>query len=238
MCSIAPIGRLAVGIVELDRCPDQIAMLLRGVWSYALGRWQGWIVLTLALGLVFGFSYAIPACAQNNVYQLNYFDNASQDNDQKIRIINTGEQGGPLSANNGTICADIYIFDANQEMVECCACKITANANFELSLNNQLIQRPLTGTPVTSGSIHIIGDTYPGCNETAPRPLSGLIASKMQVQQAGTSTAPISWVSETSFQLAQLSGTQQTFLGQACTFVQYLGGRIRGKCICGLLPGS
>ena len=190
-------------------------------------------VLLLALLL----SGAAPAVAQS-VYQLNYFDNASSHIDQKIRIVNSGEQGSPLDVYAGTVCADIYVFDANQEMVECCACKITANANFTVSLNNQLIQRPLTGTAVTAGSIHIIGDKYPGCNETAPQPTSGLLASKMQIQVVGPDNAPVSWATETNFQFAPLSDSQRTFLGQACSFVQYLGNRVRGKCICGLLPGS
>ncbi len=193
------------------------------------------VLLCLGLLLLAG---ACPANAQGGVYQLNYFDNASLHNDQKIRIVNTGEQGSPLDAYAGTVCADIYVFDANQEMVECCACKVTANANFTISLNAQLIQRPLTGTPVTSGSIHIIGDKYPGCNEAAPQPTSGLLASKMQVQVIGPDTAPVPWATETSFQFAQLSDTQRDFLGAACNFVQYLGGRVRGKCICGLMPGS
>ena len=190
--------------------------------------------LLLGLGLLL---IAIPAIAQGGVYQLNYFDNASQ-SDQKIRIVNSGEQGSPLDAHAGTICADIYVFDDAQEMVECCACKITANANFKLSLNSQLIQRPLTGTPVNTGSIHIIGDKYPGCNETAPQPTSGLLASKMQIQVVGPENARMAWATETNFQFAPLSDTQRTFLGQACSFVQYLGNRVRGKCICGLLPGS
>lgn len=214
--------------------PSVATYLVVSVFSRSRAR-AVTILLCLAVMLALA---AAPADAQSSVYQLNYFDNASRQSDQKIRIVNSGEQGSPLDAYAGTVCADIYVFDANQEMVECCACKITANAQFIISLNNQLIQRPLTGTAVTSGSVHIIGDKYPGCNETAPQPTSGLLASKMQIQIVGPDTAPVTWATETNFQYAPLSDSQRSFLGQACSFVQYLGNRVRGKCICGLLPGS
>ena len=136
------------------------------------------------------------------------------------------------------MCADIYVFDANQEMVECCACKVPANSVLRLSLKNQLIQRPLTGQAINAGSIYIIGDRYPGCNETVPHPTSGLVASKVQVQLVGDPSAPTPWLSESNFQSAPLTPDEQNFLALGCAFTQYLGSRIKGKCICGLQPGS
>ena len=136
------------------------------------------------------------------------------------------------------MCADIYVFDADQEMVECCACKVPANAVLRLSLKNQLIQRPLTGQVVTAGAIFIVGDRYPGCNETVPRPISDLLATKVQVQLAGDPNAPTPWLSETNFQSVPLTADQQNFLALGCAFTQYLGNKIKGKCICGLQPGS
>src|SRR5581483_11948916 len=70
-----------------------------------------------------------------NVYQLNYFSgrNNAAGADSFVRIINSGTNGDPLSSNEGKVCANIYMFDSTQEMLECCSCKLTANDLLTLS---------------------------------------------------------------------------------------------------------
>ncbi|MBV9608134.1 MAG: hypothetical protein JO187_01130, partial [Acidobacteria bacterium] len=61
-----------------------------------------------------------------DVYQVTYYDNNYVNGylDSTIRIINPGLQGSPVAPNGlqGTLCANIYVFDDSQEMIECCAC--------------------------------------------------------------------------------------------------------------------
>ncbi len=47
------------------------------------------------------------------------------------------------------ICANVYTFDANEEMVSCCTCPITANGLKSLSVKNDLVSNTLTpGVPL------------------------------------------------------------------------------------------
>src|SRR4051794_7881051 len=100
------------------------------------------LLVTLAVtGLAFS--------QDGSVYKLNYYANRNNTAlaDSVVRVVNPGVQGTPLSSDHGTICADIYVFDSTQEMLECCSCPITANGIIELSLLNDLMQNPLTGFP-------------------------------------------------------------------------------------------
>ena len=80
-------------------------------------------------------------------YQVNYYShrNNAFGADAPIDIINPGSTGSPRSTDHGTICADIYVFDANQRMIECCNCPVTANGELELSIRNDLTGNPITG---------------------------------------------------------------------------------------------
>jgi hypothetical protein len=167
-----------------------------------------------------------------SVYQLNYYANSNNPAgaDQFVRIVNPGVQGTPLSPGHGTICADIYVFDATQEMLECCSCPVTANGILDLSLSRHLVQNPLTGFPgPNSGVIKIVSDSRTNCNEMAPYPTPMLLAWGTHVQQpvAGTYVT-----TEDQFINAWLTREELAFLGQACSFVQYLGSG-KGVCKCG-----
>jgi hypothetical protein len=184
------------------------------------------LLLTLAVSLV--------AFAQQggSVYQVNYYSNRNNTSlaDSVVRVINPGVVGTPLSPDHGTICADVYVFDATQEMVECCSCPITANGIAELSLLKDLTQNPLTGFPAPNdGVIKIVSDLNTNCNELAPVPVPTLLGFASHVQQPLSGTYV---TTEDEFQPAMLTGDELAFLGQACSFVQYLGSG-KGVCSCG-----
>ena len=87
-----------------------------------------------------------------------------------IRIINTGTLGTPLTSPVGDICANIYVFDNNQEMIACCAEQITPNELDSAAVGTQLTANPLTSVVPAAGVFKII-TTAPvpagGCNPTA-----------------------------------------------------------------------
>ncbi len=148
-----------------------------------------------------------------------------------VHIINTGQIGSPTDAasRHGQVCADIYVFDANQEMLECCSCPITANGLKTLSVANNLLNAPLTGVFPATGVIKVVSDA--GCNEqsiTTPVP-AGLRASADHFEFGATTVNR----TETNFQSAPLTNTEAAFLGQTCAFVQYLGSG-KGRCTCGI----
>jgi len=170
----------------------------------------------------------------SDVYWVNYYSNRGFGTmpaplDQTVRIINPGEQGTPISAKHGTVCADIYVFDSNQEMTECCACPITANGLLTLSVNNDLTDNPLTGfPPPVNGVIKIVSDNRANCDATSPVPTPDLRAWATHLQR------PVDGVlvtTEEEFEPAALQQDELSFLGQACSFVLFLGSG-KGLCEC------
>jgi len=195
--------------------------------------------------LMMVFMMALPAFGQaNDAYQVNYFSNArslfggvGEVYDQTVSIINTGQIGSPIdpTTNQGTVCAEIYVFDTNQEMVSCCSCPITANGLLRLSVNDQLLGNVLTGAAPTSGVVKIVSDL--SCNPfSIGQPVSGglrAFATHQQGLSKGTTEAD-EIITETEFQRAPLQDPEAGFLGNACSFVQYLGSG-RGTCDCALV---
>jgi len=168
----------------------------------------------------------------SDVYWVNYYSNrlANGTFDQTVRIVNPGEQGSPLSGTHGNICADIYVFDSNQEMIECCNCKFSANALLTLSVNNNLTQNPLQGfPPPTDGVIKIVSDNQANCDATSPVPVPDIRAWASHLQRP-TGTTLVT--TEDEFLNAPLQQDELSFLGQACSFVLFLGSG-KGSCTCG-----
>src|ERR1041385_5684354 len=98
---------------------------------------------------------SLPAMAQYPVagpfYYLDYYRNNFPGSapDQVVTIISSGQHGTPLTAPVGNICANIYVFNNNQEMINCCACAMTTNELASASVQTQLTggagHIPLTG---------------------------------------------------------------------------------------------
>ena len=179
-----------------------------------------------AIFAAFATLLVLPSPAQvvaNDAYQVGYLGSGLIG----FKIINTGQIGSPIDSttSQGTVCADIYFFDANQEMQSCCSCPLTAN---------QLIQRfelsSLTGTFVVPAVMKIVADA--GCDETSiPQPVNGGLRAFLTNGQPGPGAATLT---ETLFQPAPLSVQEQRFLGDACSFVHYLGS---GRGVCACSPG-
>jgi len=183
------------------------------------------------------FSPVVLAQGLSDVYQVNYFSNSSgrvagiAEIDQAVRIINPGEQGTPIASGHGAVCADIYVFDDNQEMSECCACRITANGLLTLSVNYNLNDNPLTGFPAPrNGVIKIVSDNRANCDPTSPVPTPSLRAWATHLQNPGAAFV----TTEAEFQPAALQQDELSFLGTACSFVLFLGSG-KGSCECGII---
>jgi hypothetical protein len=111
--------------------------------------------LLVVVGLLLLVS-TLPALAQGSYYA-DYFSNNINPlaADQVIRAINVGITGTPLTSigqglggnpGQGDICENIYVFDNNQEMVACCACRLTPNELSSAAVGAQLTNHALTGT--------------------------------------------------------------------------------------------
>ncbi len=193
------------------------------------------------LGIVV-LAFSVCMLAQTgDFYYVNYFSNAHNYGgyDATVRVVNPGMQGSPLSSGEGMICANIYVFDTAQEMLECCSCPITANGLRVLSVNNDLTDNPLTNVTLSNGVIKIVaskGNSKCSGAELAPDPIPNLRAWATHLQKVYRDD--LSWkdssvaITESAFELSTLSDPEKQFLGVACAFVQYLGSSA-GVCSCG-----
>ena len=219
--------------------------------------------LLVVFGLLLLVS-ALPAFAQYPAtgpgwYYVDYYSNNVPGSapDQVFRVINTGQGGTPLTVPAGNICANIYVFDNNQEMIECCACLLTPNELASASVQTQLTggagHVPLTGISPQAGVLKVVL-TQPnaasggGCDPTnsgkglgtADTTLGAAYMSHVQNSSTNPLAATYS-ITETTVQAFPLSGLyvdaartgdEGHFLPQACGFVKYLGSGRVGTCGC------
>ncbi len=159
--------------------------------------------------------------------------------EQLVRIINVGKLGTPVTSPTGDVCANIYVFDAKQEMIACCSCRITPDGIASASVGNQLTSNPLTSTVPVSGVIEIL-PIPAGPQPCSPiSPFSTPDASLVNVTTTHIEVAnSLAFITETEARPAPASSQQISFLNNACLFVQFLGNTVgRGGCGCSN-PGS
>ncbi len=155
---------------------------------------------------------------------LSYYSNNLPTNpDATVQVTNVGMTGGPL-------CAMIYVFDARQEMSECCGCSISADGILALSVQNDLTSHPATGITPQAGIIEIVSaasSKNQSCDPSNASPAGELVAwgTHLQLQAANTYIA-----TESPFDLVTLPSTESAVLQGLCGF---LIGNAPGVCTCG-----
>jgi hypothetical protein len=180
-------------------------------------------VLVVAL-LVLGIGSGI-AMAQD-VYKLNYFsNNVAGAPDGTVRIDNPG-------LTYGNLCAMIYVFDADQQLSECCGCVETHNGLRTLSVKADLTSNPLTGRVSTNGVIKVVSSAINNspCDPTSNvSPKANLRAWGTHIQNPVGAAYPIT---ETEFTDSTLGATELANLQAQCAFINILGSG-QGICSCG-----
>lgn len=182
------------------------------------------------------FAVAVAAAsAQTDVYKLNYFaNNASPAPDATVRIDNPGYTYGNL-------CAMIYVFDADQQMTECCGCVETHNGLRTLSVRNDLTRNPLTGIVSKTGVIKMVSAAVnnspcdPTSNVTAKMNLRAWATHIQNFVVGPSAPLPIASgypITETEFSDSTLGATELANLQAQCAFINILGSG-QGLCTCG-----
>ncbi len=196
--------------------------------------------LLVVLGIL-GLLMPCLALAQGTYY-VDYYSNnprgANSGFDQAIRIINVGTLGTPMTSPSGDICANVYVFDANQEMLACCAARLTPNELATAFVRAQLTSNTVTTVVPPSGVIKIVLAQPPGptCLATTigATPDAGLgvvFGTHLQREQGNVLT-----VTETEKLPSTLSAAEQGFLQLGCSFALYIGS---GQGTCTIqVPGS
>ena len=96
------------------------------------------------------------ALGQDVPFQVSYFSNSTVPGapDGTLRLVNDGAGGDASPA--GDICAAIYVFSFDEQLQECCSCKITPNGLLTLSINNNLVANQLSRGPFHRGVIKTV----------------------------------------------------------------------------------
>ena len=185
------------------------------------------------------FAAALPLVAQQpSIYFVDYFSNNPGPGgaaDQQVRLVNYGATGTPLTSPQGDVCANVYVFDANQEMVACCSCRITPNGLLTLSVANGLTNNPVTSVVPVNGDVKIVSTAARGSSACTPLTdnggfLESTVGFGTHLQVSG-GTAAGTYITETAITSAGFSTIEHDFLLQACQFARYLGSN-KGVCAC------
>jgi hypothetical protein len=169
------------------------------------------------LGLV---ALGAGVASAQDVYKVNYFSNNNLA-DATVRIDNPG-------LTYGNLCAMIYVFDADQQLSECCGCIETHNGLRTLSVRSNLTSNPLTGRVSTNGVIKVISAAVNNspCDPTSNvKPTANLRAWVTHIQNTGA-------ITETESSDSTLGATELANLQAQCSFVSILGSG-QGICSCG-----
>ena len=197
------------------------------------------LAITLMLG---GNAFAQ---GDNSVYFVTYYSNANTSGapDGTLRLINDGDLAttAPEGVENGTLWADIYVFDDSQEMISCCSCKITSDGLLSESVNKELTSSTFTArAEIQRGVIKVISsnDSEP---ET-PIPTTGLRGWMTHIQattngypttKSGPDTSKGPWfVTETALADSNLSEAELSGLASLCSVALSAIASGPGYCYC------
>jgi hypothetical protein len=190
--------------------------------------------MLLRIGLVSALAGAIAAYGQvsaTNVtfdgpYQVRYASNLNI-GDSVINITNSGARGagfdaGTSSSTTGAICANVYTFSPDEQLISCCSCPVTPNGLVSLSANNDLVSNTLTPAHPTSIVIKLLASAPVGgsCNGSAAAP--GALSSGMLAWGTTIHAGPVAGTTfgvETAFSPATLSAGELTRATALCGFI-------------------
>jgi hypothetical protein len=167
--------------------------------------------------------------AVDSPYQVRYASNLNI-GDSVINITNSGARGADLQAGTaasitGSICANVYAFSPDEQMISCCSCPVTPNGLRSLSAQRDLISNTLTPAVPTSITIKLLATVPVGgsCNNSAAAVLTNTLAPGMLAWGTTIHAAPVTpvvySVTETPFSAATLSAGELFRLGTLCNFI-------------------
>src|SRR5262245_3977465 len=122
-----------------------------GAVSFVAGGSMNLRISLLALTLVCAvsaFGHAIPG-SPAAAFQVRYAANLNI-GDSVINITNAGTANTAAGALSN-LCANVYTFSPDEQLIACCTCVVTPNALVSLSARNDLISNTLT--PAVPNSI-------------------------------------------------------------------------------------
>jgi len=172
-------------------------------------------------------------------YKISYFSNLAI-GESVINLTNTGASSndagltGGTFAQNGEICANLYAYSPDEQLVSCCSCNVTPNGLNSLSVKADLATNTLTPIIPSSLVVKIIA-TAGGSSCTAStaatvnaltQRLPGLLAwgSTLHALPVTPGTPAGTYGgTETPFLTATMSPAELTRMTQLCAFIRSNG---------------
>jgi hypothetical protein len=167
------------------------------------------------------FAQAIPG-SPADAFQVRYASNLNI-GDSVINITNAGTTNVAGALTN--ICANVYTFSPDEQLISCCSCTVTPNALVSLSANSDLVSNTLTPAHPTSIVVKLAFTANTACN-AANVPTANLASGG---RAWGTTlhaapTSPVTYqVTETAFSQAGLSAAELARVTSFCGFIQANG---------------
>jgi len=208
---------------------------------------SAFLIVTPFLAVTMMCTFLAATCALSTValaqepvssYNYGYYTNANTADypQAQMFVVNPGSTAGTSPA--GDLCANVYVSNSNNEILECCSCKVspdglrTFGVNANLTDNSLLTSVPHTGViKIVSSAVPAPGSLATSCTNVAATtyaPYGYLGTWITHVNEAHNTFS----VSETHFLAGVLSTTELTNLQNICSFIQASGAGF-GICSCG-----
>jgi hypothetical protein len=197
------------------------------------------LTIALLLAMVSGAAFAqAPGTGEDEAefFTTNYFANNTATGAPDATLRYTEHYGGIL--NTGLdLCANIYVFAADQQPTECCACPITPNGLVTASVKKDLTSNPLTGVVPPDGVVQIVSSVVPkgGCDPT----IFGAIATQGPFPEVDSWMTHIQNKVGTAYPITESEGVEELLtageyfdLTVDCAFIREFGSG-QGSCTCG-----
>ena len=188
--------------------------------------------MAAALILAVGSTTAVAQTGFDDVYAVGHYANAHVTGapDGVLRLVNDGTLSDASPA--GDLCASIYVFDAAEQLAECCSCRITPNGILSLSVNNNLTKNPLTPKIPPRGVIKDVSSTPTSagkCDATTQNQQEGIRGWITHPQRGATATT--FGLTEDELMDSFLSTAEANDLAEDCKVLVELGTG-HGICSC------
>jgi hypothetical protein len=199
-------------------------------------------------------AWALQAVLANDVFSVNYIFTRVGDN--TLRIVNPTTTPNVSGVGEGRLCAMIYVFDAHEQLQECCGCPVTDNGIRTFNVMSNLLGNTNTNPGVDSGVLKVVSalenvtcPVTPGfgqscaqvttpppffpCNAAGPYTLAPTLRSWIrhtdQIIIAGVLTPGIT---EEELADAPLDANELSVLQTGCAGI-HSNSSGRGQCTCG-----
>ena len=193
------------------------------------------IILAVVIVACATVAFAQDVGGPADKFQVRYASNLNI-GDSVINITNAGSQNTAGALTN--ICANVYTFSPDEQLISCCSCVVTPNALISLSANSDLVSNTLTPAHPTSIVVKLVATAGTACNASNV-PVANLAAG---LRAWGTTlhaapTTPVSYqITETAFSPADLSAGELARITSFCGFIQANGSGF-GICLSCRLGG-